>query len=583
MTGELSTDASTGLDVAIVGMACRFPAASDVEALWRQICAGEESIRTFSAEELALAGVPPEVVSAPEYVRRGTVLEGATTFDASLFGITPREAELIDPQHRIFLELAWEALERAGYDPRQCGGPIGVFAGVGMPWYFIHHILACGPLPHDLEGYQIIFGNNKDHLATRVAYKLDLRGPAVTVQTACSSSLVSVHLACRALLAGECDLALAGGVSLLLPEKTGYHYQPGGVMSPDGHCRPFDALARGTVFGSGAGIVVLQRLDDALRCRSTIDALIKGSAINNDGARKVGYAAPSVDAQAAVIRAAHVMSEIPADTVGYVEAHGTGTALGDPIEVEALKSAFRASTEQLQFCALGSIKSNIGHLDTAAGVAGLIKSALCVKHAFIPPTLHFERPNPAIDFPRTPFYVPNEGRQWELRSGPRRAGVNSFGMGGTNAHVVLEEAPHIQSDVANDDAGAPATEHLIAISAASESALRTSARKLARYLTEQCSDPAAFADAAHTLRVGRQALPIWAAFVATSPGGSCRAVVDAWRWRPRVSRAGSARRFPLPWTGLAACGHGARALRAGAVVSRALRQVLRSLRDVLGN
>ncbi|HEY0510563.1 MAG TPA: MupA/Atu3671 family FMN-dependent luciferase-like monooxygenase [Thermoanaerobaculia bacterium] len=491
------TPSSTGspTDVAIVGLACRFPGAADPERFWRNLRNGVESVSFFSAEELRAAGIPPAVYEAPGYVPAHAALEGIELFDAGFFGYSPREAEVMDPQQRLFLECAWEALERAGYDPSRSPGVIGVYGGVTLSSY----LLALDPLRDRLQAIgvdttMLAVGNDKDSLAPRVAYKLDLRGPAVTVQTACSTSLVAVHMAAQGLIAGETDMALAGAVSLTVPMKSGYVYQEGGVLSPDGHCRAFDARAAGTVFGCGAGVVVLKRLEDALAGGDTIHAVLKGSAVNNDGATKAGFTAPSVAGQAEVISEALANAGVDADSIGYVEAHGTATALGDPVEIAALTKAFRRTSSRRGFCAVGSVKTNLGHLEVAAGIAGLIKAALAVERGEIPPSLHFERPNPQIDFAASPFFVNPDLAPWP--EGPRRAGVSSFGFGGTNAHVVLEEAPV----PAPTDPDRPW--QLLVLSARDASALDAATRDLAGFLAERPGTD--LADVAFTLQVGRR-------------------------------------------------------------------------------
>ncbi|HEY2289350.1 MAG TPA: MupA/Atu3671 family FMN-dependent luciferase-like monooxygenase [Thermoanaerobaculia bacterium] len=485
-------------DIAIIGLACRLPGADGPEQLWRNLREGVESISFLTEEELREAGVPPAVSGAPNYVRAHGVLEGSDLFDAGFFGYAPREAEVIDPQQRLFLECAWEALESAGYDPSRAPRETGVFAGGTMSGY----LLALHPHRDRLEAIGIdtnllAVGNDKDSLAPRVAYKLDLRGPAVTVQTACSTSLVAVHMACQSLLAGETDLALAGAVSATVPMKSGYLHQEGGILSPDGHCRSFDARAAGTVFGCGLGIVVLKRLTDALADGDTIQAVIKGSAVNNDGASKAGFTAPSVPGQAEVIAEALANAGLPAGAIGMLEAHGTATALGDPVEVAALTRVFRRDTQRAGFCALGSIKTNIGHLEAAAGIAGLLKAVLAVREGEIPPSLHFERPNPQIDFEGSPFFVPTGTVPFP--PGPRRAGVSSFGFGGTNAHVVVEEPP------APEPAATPRRPwQLLALSARSAPAVGEATARLARHFAEH--PETALADAAWTLQTGRQPL-----------------------------------------------------------------------------
>jgi amino acid adenylation domain-containing protein len=426
---------------AVVGRSGRFPGAAGVEELWRRLRAGEECISRLGDEELRRQGVPEPELTDPRYVKAAGVLAAADEFDAAFFGFSPREAELMDPQHRVFLECAWEALEDAGYDSLRYRGRIGVYAGVGINSY-LHHAGILG-MRELSERYQAFIANDKDFVPTRASYKLDLTGPSVTVQTACSSSLVAVHLACQALAAGDCDMALAGGVSIRVPQA-GYLHEPGGIGSPDGHCRAFDERAAGTVFGSGAGLVVLKPLAQARADGDTVHAVIRGSAINNDGGRKIGYTAPSAEGQARVIAAALSAAAAGPGTIGYVEAHGTGTALGDPIEVSALREVWGrggASPPRAASCALGSVKSNLGHLDTAAGICGLIKTVEALSHRELPPSLHCETPNPRLELDGSPFYVNTRLQPWATDGGPRRAAVSSFGIGGTNAHVVLEEAP----------------------------------------------------------------------------------------------------------------------------------------------
>ncbi|HEV7214424.1 MAG TPA: type I polyketide synthase, partial [Chloroflexota bacterium] len=483
----------TGNDVAIVGMAGRFPGAPDLKTYWANLRAGVESIRTFRDEELAAEGIPPELRQNPAYVRSGGSLEGADQFDAAFFGINPREADTMDPQQRLFLEAAWAALEDAGYPPMQAPGSVGVFAGSGANDYR-YRVLADADLVATVGAYQVALGTNQDHLATRVAYKLDLRGPAVTVQTACSTSLVAVVVACQSLLAGQCDLALAGGVALTIPQTAGYLYQEGGILSPDGHCRAFDAAAEGTVPGSGVGVVALKRREDAVADGDVIHALIRGSAINNDGANKVGYTAPSEQGQAAVIATAQAQASVAPETIGYIEAHGTGTPLGDPIEVAALRQVFAGVGPAT--CALGSVKSNIGHLDAAAGVAGLIKAVLALQHQEIPPSLHFATPNPKLELDSSPFFVPTRAVSWPVGVAPRRAGVSSFGVGGTNAHVVLEEAPALVASCA----GRPA--QVLLLSAMAPSAVERAALAVADHL--ESAPDTNLADVAYTLQVGRE-------------------------------------------------------------------------------
>lgn len=481
--------------IAIVGMRGRFPGAPNLDVFWQNLRDGVESISFFSDEELLSSGLDPAVLSQPNYVRARAILADAEWLDAAFFGYTPREAEITDPQQRLLLECAWEVLEDAGYDAEKYAGSIGVFAGVGMNSYLLR--LASNPdLIAAMGEHQVLIGNDKDFLTTRISYKLNLTGPSITVQTACSTSLVAVCLACQSLLNYQCDMALAGGVSVHFPQKTGYFYHEGGIFSPDGHCRAFDAQAQGTVSGNGVGLVVLRRLEDALADGDQIHALIKGFAINNDGSLKVGYTAPNVRSQAEVIATAQAVARVPAETITYVETHGTGTPLGDPIEIAALTQAFRISTGKKGFCAIGSLKTNVGHLDAAAGVASLIKTVLALKHGMLPPSLHFEQPNLEIDFADSPFYVNAELSAWKAGNTPRRAGVSSFGMGGTNAHVVLEEAPVVEASSESRP------RQLLVLSAKTNTALETATANLVKHLKQH---PALkLADVAYTLQAGRR-------------------------------------------------------------------------------
>ena len=491
--------AETPEAIAIVGLAGRFPQAPDLETFWHNLKHGIEGVTVFSDDELRARGVPERLISAPNFVKAAPVLPDVDQFDAAFFGYTPAEARLIDPQQRIFLETAWHALEHAGIDPSTYPGAIGVFGGASMSTYLLFNVLNHPSYVDQENDFEVVISNDKDFVCTRVAYNFDLRGPSFDVQTGCSTSLVATHLASEALLSAQCDVALAGAVSVNVPQRTGYLYEEGGISSPDGHCRPFDAEGQGTVFGSGVGIVVLKRLDDALRDGDTIHALILSSAINNDGAQKVGFTAPSVNGQAEVIARAIALADVSAETISYVEAHGTATSLGDPIEVAALTKAFQADTDATQFCALGSVKSNIGHLDVAAGVAGLIKTVLALRHQQLPPSLHYTTPNPQIDFANSPFYVNAELRPWPRNGEPRRAGVSSFGIGGTNAHLVVQEAPVLPPTTP------PAREQrLIVLSAATETGLDAVTQQLHDYLGAQ--PEVDLSDAAYTLQVGRKRL-----------------------------------------------------------------------------
>ncbi|WP_254564924.1 type I polyketide synthase [Oscillatoria sp. HE19RPO] len=483
--------------IAIVGMAIRFPGADSVEQFWHNLQQGVESISFFSEADMIAAGLNPELIQNPRYVKARSILENVEQFDANFFGFTPREAAITDPQHRLMLECAWESLENAGYNSETYPGRIGVYAGMGLSSYSLFNLYPNRDLIESVGVFQTLISNDKDFLPTRISYQLNLRGPSVNVQTACSTSLVAVHIACQSLLNGECDMALAGAASIRVPQQSGYLYQEESILSPDGHCRPFDANAQGTVFGNGAGIVVLKRLEDAIAEGDTIRAIIKGSAINNDGHLKVGYTAPSVAGQAEAIAEAMAVANVNPETVSYIQTHGTATALGDPIEIAALTQVFSGHTDKKACCALGSVKSNIGHLDTAAGIAGLIQTVLALEHQAIPPSLHFESPNPQIDFENSPFYVNAKLSEWPAGETPRRAGVSSFGIGGTNAHIVLEEAPVTSKKVQNSR-----QTQLLVISAKTVSALEQASQNLADYLKthSDCN----LADVAYTLQVGRR-------------------------------------------------------------------------------
>ena len=483
-------------EIAIIGMAGRFPGANNIDSFWRNLQNGVESISFFTDEELASTGVDTELLSNHQYVKAGTVLEDIDLFDASFFGFTPRDAEITDPQHRIFIECVWQALENAGYDSETYTGQIGLFAGTTVSNYLLSNLYLNQDFIKSADEFSVFIGNDKDHLPTQISYKLNLKGPSINIQTTCSTSLVAVHLACQSLLNGESDIALAGGVSIQVPQKTGYLYTEGNINSPDGHCRAFDAQAQGTIFGSGSGVVVLKRLEDAVTDGDCIHAVIKASAINNDGSLKVGYTAPSVDGQREVILEALALAGVEPETINYIEAHGTGTPLGDPIEITALTQAFRTSTDEKGFCAIGSVKTNIGHLNTAAGVTGLIKTVLALKNRQIPPSLHFQQPNLQIDFANSPFYVNNKLSEWKSNGTPRRAGVSSFGIGGTNAHVILEEAPTIE-------ASSPSRPYqLLLLSAKTSTALDTATLQLRDYLDR--NPDITLPDVAYTLKVGRR-------------------------------------------------------------------------------
>jgi acyl transferase domain-containing protein/acyl carrier protein len=493
----MSRTARPGGAIAIVGMACRFPGAGDPATFWRNLRDGVESIRVFSDAELLAAGVDAAQLANPNYVKAAPVLEDVDRFDAAFFGYSPREAAVTDPQHRLFLEVAWEAFEAAGYHPEACPGTVGVYAGAGG---IVTNYLVAHPGHPALAGDTATLpyiGNDKDFLATRVSFKLNLGGPSLTVQTACSTSLVAVHLACQSLAAGESDMALAGAATVRVPHLRGYLAERGNVHSPDGHCRPFDAQGQGAIFGSGIAAVLLKRLDDALADGDPVHAVIRGTAIANDGAGKLTYTAPSVAGQARAMADALARAGVAPDTLSYVECHAAGTPVGDPLEVQALARTFGQA--RAQSCALGSVKGNIGHPEQTAGLAGLIKTALALSHRQLPPTLHFVAPNPNIDFAATPFVVNDRLRDWPSAGSPRRAGVNSLGIGGTNAFAVLEEAP--ARDRAPADDARPA--HLFTLSAKTEAALAAYVDRFRAFLREQPG--ADLADLCFTSNVSRSA------------------------------------------------------------------------------
>jgi acyl transferase domain-containing protein/thioesterase domain-containing protein len=484
-------------DIAIIGMSVQVPGALSSSEFWNNLREGRESIRSLSDEDLREAGENPQSLSHPDYVRAAAPLNGFADFDAEFFGFSPKDAAILDPQHRKFLETAWEAMEHAGHPPESLDGNIGVYAGCGMGSYFYFNICSNPGLVQDAGMFLLRHtGNDKDFMSTRVSHVFDLKGPSISLQTACSTSLVATHYACQALRDGDCDMALAGGVTIELPHGRGYIYKENEILSPDGHCHAFDHRAQGTVFGSGAGVVALRRLEDALRDGDHIWAVIKGSAINNDGAAKAGYLAPSVEGQTAAVRSALANADVPADSIGYVECHGTGTYLGDPIEVSALTNAYRARTDQTGFCKIGSVKTNIGHLDTAAGVAGLVKTALSLHHGQIPPSLGYEAPNPAIDFDTSPFRVNDRLTDW-VSDTPRRAAVNALGVGGTNAHAILEQAP---ARAPSEDSDFPF--HILCVSGRTSRALDANSKALAAHLRDNPNLD--LADVAFTLKEGRR-------------------------------------------------------------------------------
>jgi acyl transferase domain-containing protein len=502
---------TTGTEIAIVGMSGRFPEAENVRQFWENLKAGRES--TWSPDN-EFSGTAQELESKGHWVKVNSMIKNADTFDAAFFGFNPREAEMTDPQHRVFLECAWEAMEDAGYRAGDCLRHVGVFGGAALSGYIFSQLREGA---HMLEILPAMIANDKDYLATRISYKLNLSGPSLTVQCACSTSLAAIHLACQSLVAGECDAALAGGISVAVPRIDRYYYMPGALLSPDGRCHAFDAKARGTTFAEGVGVVMLMRLEDALRDNYPIHAVILGSAINNDAGLKAGYTAPSIEGQMQVIRQAMAVAGIEPSSVSYVEGHGTGTVIGDAVELTALTRVFRASTKKAGFCGLGSVKTNIGHLSTAAGVAGLIKAALALEHAVIPPSLNFEEPNHDFDLANSPFYVNNRLVPWTAEENrPRQAGVSSFGVGGTNAHVILREPPARQSSASNR------SWHLLPISARTDSALAAAGENLRAYLKQE--DAAEFADVVYTMQAGRRAFEHRRAVICSDAEHAARAL-----------------------------------------------------------
>jgi phthiocerol/phenolphthiocerol synthesis type-I polyketide synthase E len=500
--------------IAIIGMSGRFPGANTIDKLWQNLVGGVETISRFREEELEFSiGSEAEKAQGQKFVRARSILENVDLFDAAFFGINPREAEVMDPQHRLLLECAWESLETAGYDPDQYAGLIGVYAGCSLNSYLLYNLCQNRAFTEKFAGsyqvglYSILLGNEKDFLATRLSYKLNLKGPSMTIQSACSTSLVAVCQACTSLLTYQCDMALAGGVSISFPQKRDYLYQEGSLVSGDGTCRAFDAGADGTVFGHGVAVVLLKRLADAVADGDTVLAVIKGSAVNNDGSVKVSYAAPSVEAQASVIAMAQAVADVHPESISYVEAHGTGTPLGDPIEMAALTKAFRGGGAKGNgYCALGTGKTYFGHLDAAAGATGLIKTVLQLQHGKIPPLLHFKSPNPKIDFARSPFFPVDKLMDWKRGENPLRAGVSAFGVGGTNAHVIVEEAPVIESS------GGSRPQQLLLLSARSEAALNKATENLAEHLAKNPGQN--LADVCFTLHKGRKHFPYSRALVA---------------------------------------------------------------------
>ncbi|MFD1326102.1 type I polyketide synthase, partial [Micromonospora sonneratiae] len=513
-------DSVPGLDIAVIGMSCAYPGAADAEQFWHNIMSGVESLTDLTETDLLTAGEDPDLIRTAEYVRRAACIDDVEMFDAAFFGLTPREAEKMDPQHRLFLEHCWRAVEAAGYDPRRLPGPVGVYAGQGANTYIeqVRSQVDRAALKRTGGRWESVgsLENDVDYLTPKISYYLDLTGPSLPVSTACSTSLVAVHLACQALRTFECDAALAGGVSISPPVRRGYLYLEGGIASADGHTRSFDARSTGTVFGSGVGVVLLKRLEDALADGDRIDGVIIGSAVNNDGGGRAGFTAPGVDGQAHLIAAAQAMAGAHPDTITYLEAHGTGTPIGDPIEIAALTRAFREQTERRGYCVLGSVKANIGHMDSAAGIAGLIKALHAVKHGIIPPQLNFHEPNPALRLAESPFRIATERERWVTPSGvPRRAGVSSFGIGGTNAHVIVQEPPTV-------DRTAPALRwQILPVSAREDAAVSEALTGLAERLD---SGTVRLDDAAYTLHAGRSRFARRAAVVARDNAGAAAAL-----------------------------------------------------------
>ena len=504
--------------IAVIGMACRFPGSSNIDEYWNNLIAGHDTIKHFTNDELQGSEFNfEELRNNPDFVPARGVLSDIDKFDADFFGMTPKEAAGTDPQHRVWLETAWDAFENAGCDPIKYKGSIGVFAGAYVNTYLLNNILRDNLRLENyirlrsMESYQLMTGNDVAFIPTKTAYKFNLKGPAINVQTACSTSLVAISQACQSLFSFESDICLAGGICIMVPQETGYLYQEGAIPSPDGKCRPFDAKAKGTVFSNGVGVVVLKRTEDAIRDKDTIYALVRGWALNNDGSNKVSYVAPGIEGQTEVIMMAQSFAEVSPDQIGYIEAHGTATPLGDPVELTALKNAFSKKTDKKQFCGVGSVKSNIGHTDAAAGVASFIKASLSVYHRIIPPTLNFSEPNPHFDFKNSPFYVQDKLQKWDKKE-PLIAGISSFGIGGTNAHVIIEEPP-IPGQVSENVAEWP---ELLILSAKSGSALTSRKKDLLSFIEK---NPAArLKDIAYTLQVGRNHMQYRNFGVASLPG-----------------------------------------------------------------
>lgn len=518
MTYKQYEDPKYDTALALIGMSGRFPGANSVEQLWENVTGGLLSIHFFTDEELLEAGETPEVLKHPNYVKAGSILEGVDLFDASFFGFTPREIEVLDPQQRLFLECSWEALEGTGYLTGKHNGMVGVFGGSAMSSYLFNSIFNTPNAGSTVSPFLASLGNDKDSLAPRVSYKLNLKGPSVTVQTYCSTSLVAVHMACQSLINYECDMAIAGGAAISIPQERGYVYEEGSILSPDGYCRTFDAKAQGSVLTNGVGVVVIKRLRDALKDKDYIYAIIRGSATNNDGSQRVSFTAPGLDGQSGVMAEALWSAGVEPESVSYVETHGTATELGDAVEVAAMIKTFRASTQKKGFCAIGSIKPNIGHLDRASGVTGLIKTALALHHRQIPPSLNFEEPNPDLDLENSPFYVNTVLTPWPDTLLPRRAGVNSFGVGGSNAHIVLEEAPE------REPGSTSRAWQMLLLSAKTETALEQASNNLSSYLRDHPEQP--LADIAYTLQAGRTVFNHRRAIICQDHAGALEALED---------------------------------------------------------
>jgi phthiocerol/phenolphthiocerol synthesis type-I polyketide synthase E len=484
------------LDIAVIGMDCRFPGANNCEEFWENLCKGKKSKTVFTDEELRKAGVSESRINDKHYVKAAYLIEDEDKFDASFFGFTAKEAKLMDPQERLLLETSWHALEDAGYAKEGSTNRIGVFAGKSNSQYLMKNIISNYGLKKVEESRSVWIGNDFNYTATMISYKLNLTGPSINVQSACSTSLLAVAMGCQSLLNYECDIALTGGVRLAVPQTEGYMYSPGEVFSPDGECRPFDAKGNGTVIGSGVGIVALKRLSEAVEDGDQIIAVVKGYGSNNDGSTKVGYAAPSVTGERQAVYTAQLLSEVDPKTITYVEAHGTATELGDPIEIQALTEAFRASTDNNQFCALGMVKANIGHLDTASGIAGFIKTCLVLKHGIIPPCVNYNEPNKNIDLNNSPFYINKELKEWKPECGIRRAGVSSFGIGGTNVHMILEEA------VDERIVDSRMSSQMLLLSGKTRNAVEKMAAQLAGYLKKDAT--ADYKNALYSMNIGRK-------------------------------------------------------------------------------